>query len=319
MTSRQGFQTQVSVQPVPGIPGDFCSSNPRSSVVAGPGGLVAGPSGATIGLFAWLSYSTTDGDNAPAAVNNFGSGIPAGFVHRGQQALNTTYLTEAGNTIPAGFGMALIRSADVWIKNNGTTFAQVGMKAYANLANGQATFAATGAPTTASLTGSIGPGSTTFTGSITGDVLTVTGGITGTIVVGGTLSGGTGMVAGTQIVSQLTGTTGGVGTYSLSVPEQTVAAAQLTETYGLLTVASGSGILVGANLTGTGGGGVAAGTFITGLGTGTGGTGTYYVNITQTVSVGTVITWGSNVETAWVAQSAGAAGESIKISRTTND
>jgi hypothetical protein len=59
-----------------------------------------------------------------------------------------------------------------------------------------------------------------FTGSITGATLTVTNMSLGTIAVGATLFG-TGILAGTTIAAQGTGT-GGVGTYTVS-PSQTVA------------------------------------------------------------------------------------------------
>jgi len=51
-----GFQTVVNTQPAPGIEGDFCNKNPRFSVDAGPGGLVAGDKGVVVGRFAWLSF-----------------------------------------------------------------------------------------------------------------------------------------------------------------------------------------------------------------------------------------------------------------------
>jgi hypothetical protein len=36
-----GFQTVVNTQPAPAVEGDFCNTNPRFSVDAGPGGLQA--------------------------------------------------------------------------------------------------------------------------------------------------------------------------------------------------------------------------------------------------------------------------------------
>ena len=47
---------------------------------------------------------------------------------------------------------------------------------------------------------------------------------------------GTGIAAGTQVVSQLSGTPGGVGTYALSIPSQNVASTAVSGTYGTLTV-----------------------------------------------------------------------------------
>jgi hypothetical protein len=314
-----GFQTQVGTLMAPAVEGDFATANPRATALAGPGALVAGVGGATIGRFAWVNYSVVDGDNAPGAVTNNGSGPPAGFIHREQQGLFYSPFDGAGMLVPQGFGITVMISGDYWVINRGTTSSVFGQKAYANQANGGVSFAASGSPPGAgSITGSIAAASaTSFTGSIAGNVLTVTAVGSGTIVPGGTLSGtgGGGVASGTTVVSQLTGSTGGVGTYTVSIPEQTVTSTTITEAYGVLTVSAvGSGTLaVGQVLTGTGGGGVSAGTTITGFGTGSGGTGTYYVNNSQTVSSTTIASSGS-VETLFFARSVGAPGELVKIS-----
>lgn len=308
----QGFQTQVGTQPAPAVAGDFASSNPRWSVDAGPGGLVTGPNGVTVGRFAWWNASLIDPNGAPIIVNNTGSGPVTGFVHREQQALITLYLGNAANVIPGGMPVTLMSGGDFWIKNDGTTEALVGQKAYANFADGKASFAATGAPGTASgSASSIAAGTSSFAGSIAGDVLTVTGAVTGTIYPGTTISG-TGVASGTKILSQLSGTPGGDGTYAVSIPEQTVASTTISGTYGILTVGGTvAGVFgVGDTLTGTG---ISVTTTITALGTGTGGAGTYIVDVNTVVS-STAITAGTSVETKWIAMSAGLAGELIKIS-----
>lgn len=309
-----GFQTQVGVQPAPAVAGDFASSNPRQVVLAGPGGLVAGSAGVTIARFAWANLSIKDADNSPAVVNNFpvgGGGAPTGFVHRAQQGLNTTFLSDASMVVPSGFPITLFSAGDFFVKNDGATQALPGQKAYANYADGRVTFAATGSPLTNSLTASLAATTFAVTGSIADDVLTVTGVSSGTIVPGASISG-TGIATGTQIVSQLSGTAGGIGTYVVSIPEQTVASTTVNGTYGTLTVTvAGAGpIQVGDILTG---GTLAAGTVITGLGTGTGGVGTYFTN-TNTASVSGAVTATSNIETKFIAMSAGAAGELVKIS-----
>src|ERR1700748_3407714 len=89
------FQGQVLVQPAIGVEGDFCSTNPRWSVLAGAGALVCGPQGVTIGRFGWLSNQFQDPDNAPAVLNSFGSGPVGGFVGRHQPGTNTNYLPAA--------------------------------------------------------------------------------------------------------------------------------------------------------------------------------------------------------------------------------
>lgn len=306
------FPSQVNVQPAPAVAGDFCNTNPRNTVDAGPGGLVAGPAGVTIGLFAWLANSFFDVNSAPQVANNFGTGLPAGFVHREQQGLITQYLQASGTLIPAGFMVTLFASGGFWVANAGTNEVVPGMKAYAAFATGAITFAATGTPTTGSFTGSIGAATASFTGSISGNVLTVTAVSAGTLVAGASLSGGSGIVATSQITAQLTGTTGGIGTYQVNIAEQTVPAAALTATYGILTVTgtvTGGTLGVGQTLTGSG---VAANSYITQLGTGAGGAGTYYVSPTQTVGSITT-TFAANIETKWFARSGGLPGELIKM------
>lgn len=68
--------------------------------------------------------------------------------------------------------------------------------------------------------------SATFTGSISTTVLTIASGLTGTVAPGQRISGGT-TSADTYIVVQLTGTTGGLGTYTVN-NNQTVASATIT-------------------------------------------------------------------------------------------
>jgi hypothetical protein len=314
------FPNQIGVQPAPAVEGDFASANTPFTVLAGPGGFVAGASGVTIGRFAWNVATALDGDNVPSIINSFGAGLPLGFVHREQQGLIVTYLGAYGMTIQPGFMTILTNSGDFWVKNNGTTQALIGQKAFAKLSDGSISFAAAGStPSSATLTGSIGAQTNAFTGSIAGNVLTVTAVSQGTIVPGTALTGA-GLATGTKIVGQLSETTGGVGTYALNIPEQTIASESMTGTYGLLTVASVSvgSVGVGDVLSGTGGGGVTAGTTITGLGTGTGAAGTYYVDTTQTVAVGTVMGSSLSIETKWICMSPGLAGELVKMSSRPN-
>jgi len=306
------FQTQVGVQPAPAVAGDFASTNPRWTVLAGAGGLVAGPNGLYVGRFAWTT-PPLDPDNSPSFANNYGAGPVAGFVHREQQALFTQYLQETSMLVPAGFPVTLFSGGDFWVVNSGSAEATIGMKAYANFATGLVTFAATGNPTqSASATGVIAAETFSVTGSISGNLLTVTAVGSGTVVPGATISG-SGIASGTMIVSQASGTAGGIGTYYVNIPEQNVASTTVSGTYGQLTV---SGTVTGAYVVGgvLSGTGVVAGTTISALGTGTGGDGTYIVNNNTAVS-STTITQVGNVETKWIAMSAGAAGELIKISQ----
>jgi hypothetical protein len=313
MSGTGGFQTQVYNQPLMAIAGDFASNNPWASFDAGPGALVAGsPNGVSTGLFAWVT-KPSDPDGTPAIVQNNGFGSVSGFVPRRQQALITKFLANAGVVIPPGFQMDLMIAGDFWVVNNGTSEALPGQKCYATFANGQATFAAAGTPSTAaSLTGvTISAATASVTGSITNDMLTVTAVGSGTLYPGATLSG-TGVASGTKVVNQTSGTIGGVGVYTVSIPEQAVASTTITATYGLMTVGGvTSGTLgVGQVLTGTG---VTVGTVLTAFIGGVGGTGTYAVDPTQAMSSSAVAA-NLNVETGWIAASAGAVGELVKIS-----
>jgi len=298
------FPSTVSVQPAPAVAGDFASSNPRWNVLAGPGALVAGPAGVTVGRFAWV-------DPARRLVANQGSGAPDGFVHREQQALITAFLAEGSNIVPPGFGITLHSGGDFWVMNDGTTQAQINQKAYANYADGKVTFGATGAPVSAaSVTGSVAASTASVTGTIADNVLTVTAVSSGVLVPGGTITG-TGIATGTKITAQLGGTPGGIGTYQVTPGEQTVASTAVSETYGTMTVtAVGSGAVgIGDTLSGAG---VTAGSRVTAFGTGTGGTGTYIVDPTQ-APASTTITVAGNVETKWIAASIGLPGELVKM------
>lgn len=318
MSGTGGFQTQVYSQPSPAVAGDRASQNPIFSYDAGPGGLVSG-SALYVGRFAWVT-SPLDPNGTPSLANSFGAGAPSGFLMRNQQALNTTFLSPAGMQVQPGAQTALQISGDFWVVNDGTTEALYGQKAYADLATGKVSFAATGSPTTGpSATGSSIAASTfSVTGSISGDVLTVTAVGSGTVVAGGTISG-TGIASGTKILSQLTGTAGGVGTYRVSIPEQTVASTTVSGTYGTLTIGTlttTATFAVGQQLNATGS--VVAGTTITQALTGSGGSGSTFVVDNNTVVSSQVISALVSVETKFYARSTGLPGELVKISSTTN-
>lgn len=309
-----GFQTQVYTQPAAGVAGDRASQNPLFSYDAGPGGLIAG-SALFVGRFAWVS-GALDPNGTASIANSFGAGPPDGFLMRAQQGLQATYLAFAGMQVQPGFQVDLQTAGDFWVVNDGASEALVGQKAFANVADGKVSFAAAGStPASTSFTAAIAASTFSVTGSIANNVLTVTAVGSGVVVAGGTISG-TGIASGTKIVSQLSGTTGGIGTYQVSIPEQTVASTTVSGTYGTMTVSAvGSGVLgVGQSL--LSGTSVVVGTKITQLGTGTGGTGTYIVD-NNTVVGSTTITSGLTVETAFFARSTGLNGEIVKISKYT--
>lgn len=67
-----------------------------------------------------------------------------------------------------------------------------------------------------------------FTGSINGTTLTVTGVTSGVVFIGGTISG-TNVILGTVITGFLTGTQGGIGTYSVSISHPSIASTTISE------------------------------------------------------------------------------------------
>lgn len=312
------FQTQVNIQPAPAVAGDFASANPRATVLAGPGSLVSGAAGVTVGRFAWAAPATASDTisgetQSYSTVNNFGLGAPSGFVHRGShEALITAFLASNTNLVPQGQIMTLFSAGDFWVKNEGTTAATVGQVAYANNSTGQISFAAASTPTAgSSCTGGVLarivsattactlPATNTCTSSIAGTTMTVSA-ITATMAVGpGQTLTGTNVAAGTTVVAQLTGTTGSTGTYQVSI-SQTVTSTTVTMSGGTLMMTganatTGSGAVgifaVGQTLSVASSGALTAGTTILSVLTGNGaGTGIYLVNqvAATAVTAGTI-------------------------------
>lgn len=318
------FPSQVGVIPAPAVAGDFCDTNPRYSVDAGPGGLVAGSSGLFVGRFAWATDQYLDADNAPAACNNFGAGLPTGFVHREQQGLITQYLSSNSMFIPQGFGVTLMSAAGLWVVNSGTTVALPGMFAFANFANGLAQFGAGGTVGSTglgalSINGSIGAQLSTFNGSINGNVLTVFGTATQFIPLGAVLSAGTAVPSGTFIVSQISGVSGSAGgaTYALSNGGLSVLLSSMSVSYGVLTAGTVTGGLLAPGMTITASGtALPANSYIGQFGVGAGGgAGTYYINNSQT-NAGPNFTVQTNIQTKFVCLTTGKPGELVKIANT---
>ncbi len=304
-----GFQQTVNTNQAPAVRGDFASSNPRVTALQPGGGAFVSGASVFVDRFVW-----TEADGR--TLNCAGSGAPTGYVSRRQQGLITTYLDQVTLQLQAGFPVSPFTEGEFWALNTGSNPVIKGMKAFANYASGVITFLAAGSTVTgASVTGAIVPATGSFTGSIAENVLTITAVGSGVVVNGGILSG-TGVVTGTQVTSQLSGTAGGVGTYSVNYT-QTVASTTISETYGTLTVSAvGSGALaLGDVLSGPGGSSdpVTAGTTVTQFLTGTGGTGTYAVSPTQTSTSATITAAGA-YETKWYAAVPAAPGELVKMS-----
>jgi len=296
-----GFQKQVNLTPAPAVAGDFASANPRASVLVGPGGLVAGVGGVTIAKFAWV-----DADGVTTRSRGTKAVAPSGFVHRDQQGLIQNYLGESTMSIPVGFPVTLFNQGDFWAVNAGPAALAVGDSIYANYATGDV---AQAAAANASATGSIGA---TFTATGSGVNLTVSA-VTGVISQGDTISG-TGVPAGTTILSQSSGTTGGAGVYVTS--QATTASAATVTAFGktlTVTAVSFGSLDLGEPVTGTG---VPANAVLASQVSGaTGGVGTYTLSVAATAyAASTALTSvGGVAATAWKAQSVAAVGELVKI------
>jgi hypothetical protein len=310
MSSPSGFQNVVNLTPAPAVAGDQASTNPRASVNAGPGGLVAGASGVNVGLFAWIAS-----DNI--TVNNFGSpsaGAPRGFVHRNQQALIENYLQISSMQIPQGFPVTLDEAGDFWAVNNGPSTSNINDQIYARYSDG-AIFCAS-APSGASATGSLGSTNTaaigsTSTGTATGTSLVLTS-LTGYVSIGDTVAG-TGVPAGTTIVSQSSGTTGAAGTYVTS--QATTASSATITTYGTVLDVSATTGYIAVGDTVSGGSGFPVGATITAQISGTAnGAGLYRMSAPATAYVASatgVTTFGVTLDVTAVASGALAVGDPV--------
>lgn len=305
-----GFQTKVNLTPAPAVAGDFASANPRSTVLAGPGGLVTGPGGVTVGKFAWIEADMK-------TVNNFGAApnAPDGFVHRDQQALITIFLATSSQLVPEGFPITLHNTGDFWAYNNGPGVLAKGATIYAGYADGGIYSAApAGVSGTAEVgstdTGSIGA---TFTASAGGvDTELVVTAVTGLISIGDEVSG-VGIPSGTTILSQISGTAGGAGTYGLSAAN-TASAATVTSFGSVLKLTAVTGLVsIGDSV--AGGSGFPASAVITGQISGTtGGIGVYSLSAPATAYVASasgVTTYGNVLNVTVVASGTLAPGQPI--------
>lgn len=294
------FQTRVNSFNPPAVEGDPASANPRSSTLAGSGGLIAGLFGAIVGRFHWI------GPDFKSA-NPFADGpnVPDGFLHRAQQALIQVYLSEFSMQVPAGYQIDLSNGGDFWVKNAGPAALTQAAVVYAGYADGKAySSAPTGATGTASLgsTDTAALGSTSTGTAVAGNPQQITiSVVTGVLSVGDSIAG-TGIPAGAQIVSQSSGTTGGAGVYNLNVAN-TTSAATIT-TFGNVVVVSATTGLISLGDTISGGAGFPTGATVSTQVSGTvGGAGTYTISAPGTAYVASatgVTTFGSVLKVATV-------------------
>lgn len=197
-----GFQTRVNNQPGVAAVGDFADANIRASVLAGAGQLVAAPlpRSPIVGRFAWGDQSSGQ------AFSNYRGEATAkiGFVHRENNAIIVPFLSEAALYIESGLIATLMSQGSFWA--DFPLGAAVGQKVFARYVDGS-TYADDAGTSTAS--------ATAMTGSLANTGILTVGALTGTIRVGQVLSGGL-APAGVAILSQLSGTPGGIGTYQTS-------------------------------------------------------------------------------------------------------
>lgn len=209
MSGAFNFQRVVNAQPAPGEPGDFASSNPRTSVDAGPGGFTADSDSIRVGYFAWGDPTTGLADNDLVA------NALLGFVHREQQALITAFLAPTSLLIPQGYPVTLMNQGDFWAYF--PTGAAVGDTVYANNTTGAPQNTSSGATATNFKVVSTVDVPNSVTASIaTTGVMTVSVFGTGPGLAPGQFLTGTGVADQTEILSQLSGTPGGAGTYQVS-------------------------------------------------------------------------------------------------------
>lgn len=236
-----GFQRVIREQPAPAVEGDFASNNPMRSIIppVDTGFVVAAAQSVRVGYFAWGGADGKVYSSAAAA----GAGAQIGFVGRQANTPSvaiTAFLGETRMTLEAGMPCTLLSAGDFWASLPGAD-------------PGDVVFAVntTGAP---SLTDDASTDPTGFTCSSQAKVNAVTAATTtiaattGIMTVATVASGvievgqrvtGTGVPAETYILSQLTGTPGGAGTYQTnSYNRAAVAAFTATMVQGSLAIIS---------------------------------------------------------------------------------
>lgn len=270
------FPTKVNINQAPAVAGDFASQNPRASLLAGQGALVAPASGLIVGHFAFVSKSA-NGDVVSQANS---SGAEIGFLAREEQALISTYLAGDSLVVPQGFMVTLYTEGDFYAYfGDGAT---PGTQVFADETTGAA-ISGTG---TTSFTGEVG---FTGTAAFATDLMTLATVTSGIITVGDTVTSAT-VTTGTTVTGLVSGTPNTVGAvYSLSTSPGTIAAQAATTASNVLNVTaiSAGNISVGDVISGSG---ITAGTTITGLLTGTGGVGTYTISGAQVHTASETIT-----------------------------
>lgn len=138
-----GFQQSVNRQPAPAIEGDFASADPRASMLAGEGILIAGAAGLIVGRFGFAR-------NDNGKVDNADPGVPyrIGFVHRDQPVLITGWLAGQGMTVQPGLEVTLHDAGAFWARfplGAAMSSNAAPIKVFASLTDGTARAGAPGA------------------------------------------------------------------------------------------------------------------------------------------------------------------------------
>lgn len=132
------FQKTLNRDIPRGVAGDFASTNPRQSMLAGEGSLVAAET-ITVGQFAFADLATGK------VYSESDSGLRIGFVHRNNQAVVTPGQA-ASMTIATGKEVTLFTSGDFYVVAPATV--TVGGTVYALNADGTVQAVATSATDT---------------------------------------------------------------------------------------------------------------------------------------------------------------------------
>lgn len=286
-----GFQTKVNSKAAPGVAGDFASVNPRASVLATEGQLVAPAGGLRVGNFAFVNPA--DG----TVHQNYVSGYQVGFLGRNQQGLITLFLAESTQIVPQGFMVTLFAEGEFWARFAGG--ATAGQAVYAD----ENTGAAVSGSATDTVTASAGY---TGTASFATNVMTLVTTTAGVVNVGDAVTSA-GVAAGTTVLAKVDATH-----FTLSTAPGTIATQAASTTSVVLNVTA---ILTGALSVGDilSGSGVTAGTTITSTPP-AGGVGSYGISVAQNFAATTVTVVSGNVATGFNVRSNCLAGEIAQIS-----
>lgn len=132
------FQRTVNTNPAPAVEGDFASANPRRSLLAGEGALIAGTGGVIVGRFAWARNADGIVTNAKPA-----GAARVGFVGRNQPVVITGWLEANSMTLTEGLEITLHDGGDFWCRF--AAGAAIGQKVFVNDTTGLAVAGAAGA------------------------------------------------------------------------------------------------------------------------------------------------------------------------------